>query len=257
MVQRARARADELFEAVERAREFGEEFPAQSGIALADALPGSATFAFTAAVGGLATRTCTRTGDRFFTRTLGDEAWRQTGTVGLGQYSRSLGFFAVGPGRPERAFSGMATPGRSGIPVKSIVQQTTDGGVTWTNDMPTVFGAFGAGKLMDLLSPMPVGHRSRLWVDLRSPQTLYAVNGNRGILKSTGGGTSWSVREAGLLLWRDRGETWENGHLVLQFTRNRRRELGGAAFIDAYWRSRCRGFIDDETARSSPADGVE
>jgi len=53
---------------------------------------------------------------------------------------------------------------------------------------------------------------------------------------------------AGLFISKDGGATWEDGHLVLQFDKNTRRELGGAAFVDAYWRGRYYGFIGDTTA---------
>jgi hypothetical protein len=55
---------------------------------------------------------------------------------------------------------------------------------------------------------------------------------------------------AGLYLSKDGGETWQEGHLVLQFVHNERRDLGGAAFIDAYWRGRYYGFIDAATANT-------
>jgi hypothetical protein len=96
--------------------------------------------------------------------------------------------------------------------------------------------------------------------------------GEGGVLKSADGGATWQVKTngldiplsktvftprntdwvfagtpAGLYLSEDAGETWEEGHLVLQFVRNERRDLGGAAFIDAYWRARYYGFIDDAT----------
>ena len=51
----------------------------------------------------------------------------------------------------------------------------------------------------------------------------------------------------GLYISKDGGETWQDGNLWLQFDKNTRRELGGASFIDAYWRARYYGFIDDET----------
>ncbi|MBW7864060.1 MAG: hypothetical protein H3C30_06565 [Candidatus Hydrogenedentes bacterium] len=94
-----------------------------------------------------------------------------------------------------------------------------------------------------------------------------------GVLKSADGGNTWELKTkgldiaqartvfapsntdwvfagtpAGLYLSKDGGETWEDGHLVLQFTYNSRREIGGAAFIDAYWRGRYYGFIDDAAA---------
>ena len=96
---------------------------------------------------------------------------------------------------------------------------------------------------------------------------------DRGVLKSTDGGATWELKTqgldicrsyavfapittnivfastpAGLFLSRDQGETWENAHLVLQFIYNSRREIGGAAYIDAYWRGRYYGFISDEQA---------
>lgn len=96
---------------------------------------------------------------------------------------------------------------------------------------------------------------------------------DNGVLKSTDGGQSWVLKTegldicrasavfapsttdvvyastpAGLFLSRDRGETWEEAHLVLQFIYNTRREIGGAAYIDAYWRGRYYGFISDEQA---------
>jgi len=55
---------------------------------------------------------------------------------------------------------------------------------------------------------------------------------------------------AGLYISRDGGETWRDGNLWLQFDKNTRRELGGASFIDAYWRARYYGFIDDKTANA-------
>jgi len=94
-----------------------------------------------------------------------------------------------------------------------------------------------------------------------------------GVLKSTDGGKTWHLKQegldipqantvltprhtgwvfagtpAGLYLSKDRGETWETGHLVLQFIKNTRREIGGAAFIDAYWRARYYGLIDEADA---------
>ena len=54
----------------------------------------------------------------------------------------------------------------------------------------------------------------------------------------------------GLAISEDGGRTWRDGHLWLQFDKNTRRELGGAAYIDAYWRARYRGFIDKNAAEA-------
>lgn len=104
----------------------------------------------------------------------------------------------------------------------------------------------------------------------KEPVKVQFKPGEGGILKSTDGGDTWEVKSSGLAIplsntvfalnttdWifsgtpaglyisKDGGETWESGRLVLQFERNERRDLGGAAFIDAYWRARFYGFIDD------------
>ncbi len=94
-----------------------------------------------------------------------------------------------------------------------------------------------------------------------------------GVLKSADGGQTWALKTtgldipragavfapattgwvfagtpAGLFVSKDTGETWQPAHLVLQFTYNTRREIGGAAYVDAYWRGRYYGFIDNTTA---------
>ena len=110
-------------------------------------------------------------------------------------------------------------------------------------------------------------------VDPHNSSVMYKAGGVRGVLKSDDGGRTWSestkgldiplVRTvivpantdwifagtpAGLFISKDGGTSWEDGHLVLQFDKNTRREIGGAAFIDAYWRGRHYGFIDDASA---------
>lgn len=94
--------------------------------------------------------------------------------------------------------------------------------------------------------------------------------GDGGVLKSTDGGAAWTLKNAGLdipiahavfappatdwifagtpaglYLSKDAGETWQPGNLVLQFHHNERYDLGGAAYIDAYWRGRYYNFITE------------
>jgi hypothetical protein len=110
-------------------------------------------------------------------------------------------------------------------------------------------------------------------IDPRDRSVMYKAGGTQGALKSEDGGRTWTASTtgldiplvrtvivppntdwifagtpAGLFISKDGGATWEDGHLVLQFDKNTRRELGGAAFIDAYWRGRYYGFIDGATA---------
>ncbi len=121
----------------------------------------------------------------------------------------------------------------------------------------------------------------KYWKQMKSAETaaepataLQFKHDGRGVLKSTDGGNTWELKTqgldicrsyavfalattdivyastpAGLFLSRDQGETWEDAHLVLQFIYNTRREIGGAAYIDAYWRGLYYGFISEEQAK--------
>jgi len=104
---------------------------------------------------------------------------------------------------------------------------------------------------------------------LPEPQhdALFKPNEN-GVIRSRNGGETWELltegldipvaitvftspstdwifagTPAGLYISKDGGDTWESGNLVLQFKKNKRYELGGAAYIDAYWRAKYYGFL--------------
>jgi len=264
-------RADGIY----HSRDFGEEFLGESWVSLTDDLPKATSFRFYVALGEPA-RLYARAKERFFTKTVDETKWTLGSPLGLGNYSDSLDLFAVDPQNASHVFSGAATkPGR--FPVRTIVQETIDGGASWSNDMAYIFGLFAKGSLRELLGSLPAGKLGGIAFDAENSEVLYGIP-ERGVSRSVDGGKSWQVKEAGLeiplakslivprhgktvfvgtpaglYLSRDQGETWENGHLVLQFTKNRRRELGGAAFIDAYWRARHYGFIDEDAA-NRPAE---
>jgi len=111
---------------------------------------------------------------------------------------------------------------------------------------------------------------------LAKPQssTLFKP-GDNGVLRSTDGGATWEVcangldipvartvftspctdwvfagTPAGLYISRDGGDTWQSGNLVLQFKKNERYDLGGAAYIDAYWRALYYGLLDEAQVRA-------
>jgi len=83
-------------------------------------------------------------------------------------------------------------------------------------------------------------------LDIPAANTVFAPRNSTWVFAGT---------PAGLFLSKDDGETWQTAHLVLQFIKNTRREIGGAAFIDAYWRARYYGFIDDALA-TAPWSGA-
>ena len=69
----------------------------------------------------------------------------------------------------------------------------------------------------------------------------------------------WTPREsedlyagtpAGLYISRDRGETWSDTSLILQFSGVEREEIGGSGYLTAYWMGRYHNFINEETANA-------
>jgi photosystem II stability/assembly factor-like uncharacterized protein len=53
---------------------------------------------------------------------------------------------------------------------------------------------------------------------------------------------------AGLYISRDRGETWEDTSLILQYEGTQREEISGAGYLTAYWMGRYHDFITGEIA---------
>ena len=80
-------------------------------------------------------------------------------------------------------------------------------------------------------------------LDIPILQTLFA-DATSGLL--------FAVTPAGFYLRRDRAETWEDVNLKLIFDANTKREVGGAAYLDAYWRGRYYGFITGEQDIAHP-----
>lgn len=253
---------------VYRSRDFGEEYLGESWECLTSDLPAGGSFTFHVAQGndGLL---YARDGDGFLTRTFNSGVWQRAGTVGLGQYTNQLTFFAVDPQDARAALCGAASLGSGPFPVHTIVQKTTDGGQTWSNGMEAIFTRFADGSLPAFLSSQPAGRVQAMAIDPTDSQVVYAI-ADRGVLRSRDGGASWEQKEAGLdipiarsllvpstggrifvgtpaglYVSDDQADTWQPAHLVLQFRQNYRRELGGAAFIDAYWRGRHYKFIDE------------
>jgi photosystem II stability/assembly factor-like uncharacterized protein len=263
--------------AVYRSRDFGEEFLGQSWECLTDDLPVGHDYEFVLTDNG-ATQIYARLDQTIFSRTVNDdERWKRVAPTGLEDYTKPVRWLTVDPQNPLRVFRGSVSKGDLG-PVCTLLHESIDGGQTWTNDLEAIFQQYADGKLLQMLAAQPAGTLSNLIVDPHQPKRLYAVQSSReGLLISDDAGESWRTsargmaiplvktffapREsqwlfagtpAGLFVSKNRGESWESAHLVLQFTKNRRRELGGAAFIDAYWRARYYGFIDSATADRMP-----
>jgi len=208
-----------------------------------------------------------------FTRRLDEAEWHQGGRLGFPEQTRGYEWLVAAPEQPGHAVYGLYTQ-YGGMGTMSMLQQTNDGGMTWTPSLEDIYERYSQGGMMGL---MPLFIKGRITQPALAPTAAGAMflGSERGVLKSTDGGTTWETKRegldipvvnavmaprntdwvfastpAGLFVSKDGGETWENAHLCLQFDKNTRRELGGAAFIDAYWRARYHGFIDADAANA-------
>lgn len=259
---------------VYRSRDFGEEFLGESWECLTTDLPPADPADFTLALGpGHPGRIYAILEGRLFTRRLDEAAWQTGEDFGLRQYAKRAPWIAVDPSNPDHAFAGLEI--RYGmLGTNSLLQETRDGGLTWTHGMREVYEQYAKGGTKAVLELLIRDSVVCPAIDPRNPQDVY-TGGQTGILKSGDGGQTWQEKKAGLDIpvvrsvfaprhsdWifagtpaglfvsKDRGETWEDAHLCLMFEKNTKREIGGASFIDAYWRARYYGFIDDATAKA-------
>lgn len=262
-----------------RSPNFGEEFLGQSWESLTAGLPTASSMQFYVAPGGESKpgRVYALLDDICFSRTLDNPAWTRGGDVGMRRFAReyadAYSWFAIDPSDPDHVFTGMKTD-FGGMGTKSLLQETRDAGVTWTNDIKSLYEKFHTGGLLIALSALLGGDLSTPVFDPQEPNVIYSGT-QGGVVKSTDGGTTWNKHgvgldipwartvfaprhsdrlwagtPAGLYLSNDGAKTWEPAHLVLQFIKNTRREIGGAAYIDAYWRARYYGLINDDMANA-------
>ncbi len=254
-------------------QDFGEEFVGESWTCLTETLPRAQKAHYQIAPGNEEHpgRLYAFLDNVCFSRRLDTTKWTRGGIVGLPDFVENYPWVTVDPQNPDHAFTGMHG-NIPGFGSKSLLQETTDGGKTWSNDLESLYQKFHTAGLLSVLATLLGGELSHPVFDPQDANILYA--GKRGgVLKSNNGGKAWSTigagleipwartvfapkyspwlfagTPAGLYLSKDKGATWQDGHLWCQFQKNTRRELGGAAYIDAYWRARYYGLIDETTA---------
>ncbi len=215
-------------------------------------------------------------GDAIFTRRLDAPTWVRATGHGIGEYAQTYPWLLIDPAHPEHVVGGI-NANEGGMGTLSIVQQSTDAAQTWSNDFAAILQTLQDKGFLGVMMLGVRGEINGAVIDPADSNVLYAA-GKRGVMKSADGGKTWSEHNQGMRLprvehvfkprhsqWvfaatpgglqvsKDGGMNWEDANLWLQFNYNTRRELGGAAFIDAYWRGRYYGFIDDNTA-NSPCD---
>lgn len=259
---------------VYRSRDFGSKFLGNSWESLTAELPSvtDATYVVALAPNHPGRIYATLDGT-LYTRKLDAPAWEPGGVVGFSSYAKRYPWIVSDPGNPDHAFAGVRSE-YAGLGTSSLLQETRDGGMTWTNGLKSVYERYAKGGIKAVTDAMVAGEITRPCVDPRNPQVVFAGS-MRGILRSVDGGVTWEENRAGLDIpvgrsvfaprhteWifagtpaglyvsSDMGRTWRSAHLCLQFEKNTRRELGGAEFIDAYWRARYYNLIDDATAKA-------
>ncbi|MFA6241998.1 MAG: hypothetical protein WC655_13780, partial [Candidatus Hydrogenedentales bacterium] len=257
---------------VYRSRDFGSEFAGQSWESLTEGVPtGAMTFKVAPGAGG---RVYALYKETLLTRTLADATWTRGGSTGLGYYTEAYPWLSVNPANPDHIVMGAKTH-FGGVDVSTLLLQSKDAGTTWDNTRDSVYQKYLKGGFA-AVAPMFIQGEIAAPVFAGANGDAMFAGGEHGALKSIDGGVTWQEKTAGfdiplartllaprnsawvfsgtpagLYLSKDGGETWQDGHLCLQFTKNERRELGGASFADAFWRARYHGFIDDAAAASA------
>ena len=261
-------------ENVYRSRDYGDEYAGQSWEKLTAELPALRSPKFVIAHGSPG-RLYIVSEKRIFTRRLNEKDWTRGSDFGLGGYAETYPWLIADPTYSERVWVGFKARYGALGPL-SILQESQDAGKTWSNSMAEIWRVMsdrGFPALMQLGVRSELNH---LAADAKESGKFYGA-ADRGVVMK--GQSGWEKSEegfnipivkslfvsrysdwifagtpGGLYISKDRGKSWQDGNLWLQFDKNTRRELGGASFIDAYWRARYYGFIDDETANKSFAD---
>lgn len=253
---------------VYRSRDFGSEYVGQSWESLTATLPVLNSPKFVVAHGSPG-RLYAVSENRLFTRPLDEDAWTRGSSLGFGRYGEVYPWLVADPNNPERIWVGFKISNR--VPgTLSILQESQDAGKTWSNSRAEVWKTFSDKGFPGVIQLGEQNELNHLTADAKESGKFYAA-ADRGVVRKSEEG--WKKSEegfniplvrslftsrysdwvfagtpGGLYISKDGGETWQDGNLWLQFGENTRRELGGASFIDAYWRARYYGFIDDETA---------
>ncbi|HOE67798.1 MAG TPA: hypothetical protein PLO62_14860 [Candidatus Hydrogenedentes bacterium] len=254
---------------VYRSADFGEGFIGKTWESLAQGLPEAPAFAFAVAPGkpGRLYAVC---GQTVFTKKLDDPHWTRGGDIGFGRYSELHPWIAVDPANPDHALAGAKTRA-GGREMKTIFQETRDGGLTWSNDMHSIYEKIEEGGMREFFAALLPGDIARPAISPANDKQIFTGAG-LGVRKSEDGAVSWQEKTsgldipvvktalaprhsswvfagtpAGLYLSKDAGETWESAHLVLQFEKNTQREIGGGSYLDAYWRGLYYGLIDPQS----------
>ena len=238
---------------VYRSRDYGDEYVGQSWENMTTDLPTLRSPQFVIAHGAPG-RLYAVSERRIFTRRLDEKEWTRGSDLGLGEYAETYAWLVADPTNPERVWVGFKARYGTLGPL-SILRESRDAGTTWSNSMAEIWRVVsekGFPALMQLGVRSELNH---LVADKKESGRFYGA-ADRGVLIKNA--TAWRQSKegfsiplvkslfvsrysdwffagtpGGLYISKDKGETWQDGNLWLQFDKNTRRELGGASFIDA------------------------
>lgn len=260
--------------------DFGEKFLGRKWESLTGALPGSDRGAFHVALSaGKTGRIYAVLEEHLFTRSLENAEWHDAGRVGFPESTRNYPWFVTDPNDPDHAITGLWTQEVAGQTV-TLLRHSHDGGMTWSPTLEDIYTKYAEGGVAALMPLMIMGRIGKPVIAPGQPDRMLIAAEERGVLLTQDGGKGWApVKEGfsiplvhlvfapggtdrlfaatpgGLFVSEDGGKAWKDANLWLQFEKNTRRELGGASFIDAYWRARYYGFVDETTA-NAPYEGT-
>ncbi|MBN1342016.1 MAG: hypothetical protein JXQ73_05010 [Phycisphaerae bacterium] len=218
----------------------------------------------------------------------GSGRWSQAVPLGIRGYIKRYPWLISEPGNPKVLTTGFRIDFRDldveflkGNLVGTLLSRSNDGGLTWTYGQESIMKRLqdkGApAVLLQAMADLVPHFLEHVAADPQAPETLYAVSGgnffvgkNRGrywteikagldipkvdaLFVPRAGEMIYASTPAGLYRLKRGQNCWESATLRLQFDRNTRRDLGGAAYLDAYWRGRYFGFITDEQAVQAPS----
>ena len=254
---------------VYQSQDYGEEYLGQSWQKLSTNLPALQSPTFLVAHGS-PTRLYAISESRIFSRRLDQTSWVRGDDYSFPRYGQVYPWIVADAEDSSHIWVGYKVSSGDIGPL-SILQESYDAGRSWSNSVEDILqvladkgmlGVIQLGVMMPL-EQLVIGPKKRFFAVTDRGVARKQVLGwkkvtagfNIPLVRSlfVSRYTDWvfAGTPGGLYISKDQGKSWEDGNLWLQFDRNTRRELGGASFIDAYWRARYHGFIQEQQAEKS------
>ncbi len=257
---------------VYRSLDFGEEWIGERWECLTEIVPPGELERFYVGLGEEPV-IYAQVGNTIYHKQADDGDW--IGGDGRSYFLRSYPWMAIDPVNPYTIYRGARVD--YGQYKGNFLSVSRDAGGSWSFAVEQFYKKYREGGWKALMAEMFGGGTVHgLAIDPHNSDILYAA-ADDGAIISRDRGKSWKVSNkgleiprantifapastedifagtpAGLFVSHDKGESWENANLVLIFEKNEKRDMGGAAYLDAYWRARYFGFIDQELADMSP-----